>query len=410
MAWITPKTNWQGGQDGDKPTAADFNRIEGNIAVVREQSQLPLKYEVVSSFPAHAVGRVVFHTGNGRAYVSDGTNWIDISGRIGDALAAHVLEGKIFSSEAAGSGVTGTMPNRGAVVITPSAEQQAIAAGYHNGSGYVAGDADLTAGNIKKGIDIFGVVGAYPDTAQGTLLPRLYTVDGDTDMIYELDPDTFTVLNSRATPSGSPRGIGGILDKLYLTDYGTERLYSVNPDTLVTTIISSLPQSNPRGVGGIRDRLYYSDITSSPYRIHELHPGTGASLKYVSVSNANDVGGTDARLYCAKYGADELHELNPNTLASINSVTSPERHPGGMGGTYDRLYAGISRYVQDPVYVYELNPDTLAVINSSDPPGTSVDGIGGLKQSDGPMLVINSILESMQSPAAIDYLGDIYRK
>lgn len=152
MAWITPKTNWQGGQDGDKPTATDFNRIEGNIVVVREQANLPLKYEVVSSFPAHAVGRVVFHTGNGRAYVSDGTNWIDISGAIGDAIAANVLAGKVFSSQVAGPGVTGTMPNRGAHNITPGTSDITIPNGYHSGAGKVASlGGNAAAGNVLTG-------------------------------------------------------------------------------------------------------------------------------------------------------------------------------------------------------------------------------------------------------------------
>ncbi len=36
----------------------------------------------------------------------------------------------------------------------------AIAAGYHDGNGKVVGDADLTAGNIRLGANIFGVAGS----------------------------------------------------------------------------------------------------------------------------------------------------------------------------------------------------------------------------------------------------------
>lgn len=79
----------------------------------------------------------------------------------GDAEASHVLAGKTFSSKVAGIGVTGTMPNRGAVVITPSTSNQTIQAGYHNGSGYVKGDSNLVAMNIKKGVRIFDVNGNY---------------------------------------------------------------------------------------------------------------------------------------------------------------------------------------------------------------------------------------------------------
>jgi len=76
----------------------------------------------------------------------------------GTATGADVLAGKTFSSSA-GIGATGTMPNNGAASITPGTTAQTIAAGYHNGSGSVAGDADLTAGNIKIGVNLFGVTG-----------------------------------------------------------------------------------------------------------------------------------------------------------------------------------------------------------------------------------------------------------
>jgi hypothetical protein len=51
------------------------------------------------------------------------------------------------------------MPDNGAVTLTPTTTTQTIAAGYHNGSGYVAGDADLVASNIISGVNIFGVTG-----------------------------------------------------------------------------------------------------------------------------------------------------------------------------------------------------------------------------------------------------------
>jgi hypothetical protein len=89
----------------------------------------------------------------------------------GDATAGDVLTGKTFSNASA-AGIGGTMPNNGAVTITPGTSDQAIAAGYHNGSGKVQGDADLVAGNIKSGVNLFGVVGTLaapvPKTGQTT--------------------------------------------------------------------------------------------------------------------------------------------------------------------------------------------------------------------------------------------------
>ena len=76
---------------------------------------------------------------------------------VGDATAADVLTGKTFSG-AVGSGVSGTMPNNGAVSQTVAGGQTyTIPAGYHNGSGTVTGtgitfnslSTRLAGGNAK---------------------------------------------------------------------------------------------------------------------------------------------------------------------------------------------------------------------------------------------------------------------
>jgi hypothetical protein len=84
----------------------------------------------------------------------------------GDATADQVLTGATFSN-ATENGVAGTMPNIGKEDFTPSTANQAISEGYHNGSGSVAGDADLVAGNIKKDVDIFGVIGSFEGDTSG---------------------------------------------------------------------------------------------------------------------------------------------------------------------------------------------------------------------------------------------------
>jgi hypothetical protein len=85
----------------------------------------------------------------------------------GTATAGDVLAGETFSNDD-DTGVVGTMTNRGAVTITPGTSNQAIAAGYHNGSGYVAGDSDLVAANILAGVNIFNVAGSAKRSATGT--------------------------------------------------------------------------------------------------------------------------------------------------------------------------------------------------------------------------------------------------
>lgn len=165
MAWQTPKTNWDTHPKAIEPS--DMNRIEGNILAVREQISIPLRAEVVDSFPPHAAGRIIYHTGHKRAYVSDGSAWVAVSIE-GDADVEHVLAGKTFSSRIAGVGAVGTMPNRGAVVITPGTSNKAIPAGFHNGAGYVKGDSNLVSANIINGISIFGVNGTAKRVVTGS--------------------------------------------------------------------------------------------------------------------------------------------------------------------------------------------------------------------------------------------------
>jgi hypothetical protein len=71
--------------------------------------------------------------------------------------ASKVLTGTTIA------GKTGTMPNRGKAIITPGTTNKPIVQGYHDGTGYVVGDADLVAANIKKGVNIFGVTGSLAE-------------------------------------------------------------------------------------------------------------------------------------------------------------------------------------------------------------------------------------------------------
>ena len=123
-----------------------------------------------------------YHSGLGKVFgdadltagnIRQGANIFNVTGTSieasGDAVVGDVLAGKTFS-KAGVAGITGSMPDNGAVTLTPGAAPQAILAGYHNGSGTVVGDADLAAGNIKNGVAIFGVTGVYRGwTCTGTM-------------------------------------------------------------------------------------------------------------------------------------------------------------------------------------------------------------------------------------------------
>ncbi|WP_405131824.1 phage tail protein [Paenibacillus sp. FSL H8-0317] len=89
----------------------------------------------------------------------------------GNATAAQVLAGATFSNSST-NGIAGTMPNRGAGGdITPGTSSLTRQYGYYSSNIVVLGDTDLVAHNIKKGVDIFGVVGNYTGgVSPGTML------------------------------------------------------------------------------------------------------------------------------------------------------------------------------------------------------------------------------------------------
>ena len=77
------------------------------------------------------------------------------------ADTSKVLSGYEFIDEQ-GEKVTGTIPSKAQTTYTPSTYNQTISAGtYLAGTQTILGDADLVAGNIKKGVNIFGVNGSY---------------------------------------------------------------------------------------------------------------------------------------------------------------------------------------------------------------------------------------------------------
>ncbi|SHK93078.1 tail fiber protein [Desulforamulus aeronauticus] len=83
----------------------------------------------------------------------------------GTAVAGDVLASKTFINSG-GTVLTGTMVNRGAITITPSATDQNITAGYHSGAGKVSAVV-VPAANVLTGTTIAGTAGTMVNRSGG---------------------------------------------------------------------------------------------------------------------------------------------------------------------------------------------------------------------------------------------------
>lgn len=109
--------------------------------------------KILTTYTAHD------KTGN----IITGTCDFDVNSKDATVGVAEILKGK--TAYAAGSKLTGTMPNNGAVSLTIDTVTGVvkIPQGYHDGSGTVkiltTEQAKLIAENIKQGITILGITG-----------------------------------------------------------------------------------------------------------------------------------------------------------------------------------------------------------------------------------------------------------
>lgn len=195
----------------------------------------------------------------------------------GSATAADVLSGVTFSNSA-GAG-TGSMPNKGAVSITPGTSAQTIAAGYHNGSGSVAGSAGLVSANIKSGVTIFGVAGSSTvvDTSTGTAT-EANLLTGKTAFVNgAMLTGSLSFDGTRATEA-SPSGTG--ISKS-LDGNNSDQNSGTAPDTETVEIRQILGGVTTNTLGqiiGAPSNYYYSDSAGTVYSADVAYPASLSAL------------------------------------------------------------------------------------------------------------------------------------
>jgi hypothetical protein len=312
MAWQNPKTDWA--VNPKNPVPEDFNRIEGNIdflksdietkkgvivaaindmnqpaEVTDSHAQLADKIRDISNDATAVVGDVE----SGKTFYSAGAKKTGTLALSGTAGTGDVLSGKTFYNTALKTKRTGTMPNQGAAVITPGTSNKAIVAGYHNGQGYVKGDANLKAANIKKGVSIFGVSGTVNTTAQATGSFKAVTEGDGYPYTDELDvPETRSKIMEQTASVSVPMTRGGIicavascscaftgsaLSLKLIIDGVTVASASVQREVLLTLAASRAVSSGTRSVKAVAYHGNGSDLRGD----YIFGPSVGATGVYV---------------------------------------------------------------------------------------------------------------------------------
>jgi len=168
------------------------------------------------------------------------------------ATAANILSGK--TAYVAGSAITGTMTNRGAVskTLTTTGSSYTIPAGYHNGSGKVTATiTNLTAANIATGKVVGGVTGTYKGLGSATAAQVL---SGKTFSTASLSNASGTMTDNSAKTSTSSYVAGTFKSGTtgYVFATGTAGYYSAS--TYIRVPVTNLSAGNIKKgvtVGGV---------------------------------------------------------------------------------------------------------------------------------------------------------------
>ncbi|MCI1615970.1 MAG: hypothetical protein LKH86_24710, partial [Heyndrickxia oleronia] len=204
-----------------------------------------------------------------RYNASTGNFILQGEGGSGNAQPSDVLSGKTFTNDSGEQ--TGTMPNNGAITITPTTTDQAIPQGYHNGSGKVKGSPNLIAPNIKKGVNIFDVIGSFVEVQPG-------------------DAIVFSAINNASTSSKSMVKVKEIIvsvGRVYRVSFD---LNSTNGYTAYAQIyVNGTPRGTLRQTNSSSDVKFTEDIELQDNDALQIYARISGSSYSANVANVNDL-------------------------------------------------------------------------------------------------------------------------
>jgi hypothetical protein len=257
----------------------------------------------------------------------NGTNFIvQGKGGGGNATAAQLLSGATATVDS--GPITGTMPNNGAVAITPGTANKAIAAGYHNGSGYVVGDANLIPANIPLGKSIFGIQGILQgkDDVDTYLLnmPANYAIVAFVQADSALWISTSSPLSNTVSKQNS---LGSILNTVTLTGDSSANPYHVTDNYILwvnnhivyvtdksNNLIYSFDMGTSWGDGIFNEALSRLFFTyAGQYRVYT------PSGTVIGTSNFT-IYGTGVSSICAPSSQGAIVDINSGVTGSVATI------------------------------------------------------------------------------------------
>lgn len=182
------------GQDGNIITGTIPSKASTDISVSGRTVTVPAGY-----YPSQASKSI--------ASATQATPSITVS--TGGLITASATQSAGYVASGTKS-ATKQLTTQAGKTVTPSRTQQtAVASGrYTTGTVYVAGDSDLVAANIKKGVNIFGVAGTY----EGMKVSRHYAREVTRNSNYEITLELDSTLPSNATILAFDVEFSGVLD------------------------------------------------------------------------------------------------------------------------------------------------------------------------------------------------------
>ncbi|MBI3961565.1 MAG: PQQ-binding-like beta-propeller repeat protein [Deinococcus sp.] len=207
----------------------------------------------------------------------------------------------------------------------------------------------------------------------------LYVADASSNAIFQVDPNSGTVLSSFPAPftlsDVGACGLAATRQALYLTDaFNTSDVYVLDPAS--GTVLTSFPKAFDAidalgfGLNEIIALDYDGDVVST------LDPVSGVETNALFLSD-DLIGGADFgsdRLFVTG-GDNQLFELDPATGGVLQSFSLPgDGFYTGVAVSGQRLFVGD----QTNSTIVELDASTGAVLNTFPAPGSTLCGLAGV--------------------------------